>query len=714
MHLKSLLSAAFFWCCLQVISCCQAYATTYFVSAAGDDTQSGTSVATAWHTTSRVGSATFQPGDRILFEAGQIFSGGFQLHGQGTPTQPIIVSSYGSGRATIASGTSYGILSYNESGIEIRRLNILGSGSFSNTDSGILFYIDQSNISFPYLRLDSLDVSGYQVTGIAIGTGPNCNSGYSDVRVTNCQLHDNGEAGFYSYGSYGNGTPVHSNWYIGNCQAYNNLGRAEISNRNTGSGLVISGVDNGLMEYCQAYGNGRLSGSDSNGPAGIWGLVCNNLTIQYCESHHNLAGGRVDGGGFDLDGGCTYCILQYNNSHDNQGPGYLLAQYPGAPPMHDLIVRYNISDNDARKFYQGALEVWSSGSSGGIARASFYNNTVRLGPAIDNSQAKAIKVMSSDLPDLTFRNNILHTTGDVPVLSTVSNSAQLMQGNCYWNASQYLFIDILGTRYIDLATWRAATGQEKLTDGRTVGINQDPQLAATLTVPPAASSPVVGAGLGLFKEFGVVPGPHDFVGAPTPTPPAVGNIGAFEAPGISPLPVSLVSFSVARNGPDAHLRWETASELRNAYFAVEASSDGHSFAQLSQVPGHGTTTQAHTYQYVDAKLASYPAGPVYYRLRQVDYDGHPTYSPTYVLNDTGLVLASPLQVYPNPAATAATVQVAGASAKASVQLLDAQGRLLTTVQTSADGTAKLSMIGQAPGLYLVRCGTQAIKLLLTP
>lgn len=709
MHSKNLLLAALLWCCFQLTGCYPVHATTYYVSATGDDAQSGMSVATAWRTTSRVEAATFQPGDRILFEAGKVFSGGFRLHGQGTPAQPIIVSSYGTGRATIASGTGYGIFSYNESGIEIRRLNIVGSGRLSNNSSGILFYIDRPNTSFPYLRLDSLDVSGYLVLGIAIGS--NCNSGYSDVRVTACQLHDNGEGGFYSYGI---DTPVHSNWYVGNCQAYNNSGRSEIIQHNTGNGIVVGGVDGCTVEYCQAYNNGWLSADGTNGPAGIWGVICNKLIIQYCESHHNVAGGRFDGSGFDLDGGCTYCILQYNNSHDNQGPGYVLAQYPGAPPMHDLIVRYNISDNDARKFGQGALEVWSSGSSGGIARASFYNNTVRLGPAADNSQAKAIKVMSFDLPELTFRNNILHTTGGVPVLSTVGNSAQLMQGNCYWNASQPMFIDNGGTIYTDLGAWRAATGQEKLLDGNPTGMNQDPQLAAALTVPPAASSPVVGAGLSLMAKFNVNPGPRDLVGAPTPTPPAAGNIGAFEASGASPLPVSLVSFSAARSGPDARLRWETASEVRNAYFAVEASSDGHSFAQLAQVPGHGTTTQAHTYQYVDARLASYPAGSVYYRLRQVDYDGRTAYSPTYVLSDTGLVPALQLQVYPNPTSTAAIVQVSGAAAEPSVQLLDAQGRLLATVRTSADGTAKLSMAGQAPGLYLVRCGTQAIKLLLTP
>lgn len=42
--------------------------------------------------------------------------------------------------------------------------------------------------------------------------------------------------------------------------------------------------------------------------------------------------------------------MQYNYSHDNQGLGYLLAQFPGAPAMHDLTVRCNISENDAHSY----------------------------------------------------------------------------------------------------------------------------------------------------------------------------------------------------------------------------------------------------------------------------------------------------------------------------------------------------------------------------
>ena len=53
------------------------------------------------------------------------------------------------------------------------------------------------------------------------------------------------------------------------------------------------------------------------------------------------------------------------------------------------------------------------------------------------------------------------------------------------------------------------------------------------------------------------------------------------------------------------------------------------------------------------------------------------------------------------------------AAGAAVQLLDVRGQLLATVPASADGTATLPTAGLATGLYLVRCGAQSIKLLLT-
>jgi len=49
--------------------------TTYYVSPSGNDDNSGTSPSEAWKTIDKVNSVTFSPGDSILFEGSETFSG---------------------------------------------------------------------------------------------------------------------------------------------------------------------------------------------------------------------------------------------------------------------------------------------------------------------------------------------------------------------------------------------------------------------------------------------------------------------------------------------------------------------------------------------------------------------------------------------------------------------------------------------------------------
>jgi hypothetical protein len=269
------------------------------------------------------------------------------------------------------------------------------------------------------------------------------------------------------------------------------------------------------------------------------------LVIQECESHHNRTGTSHDGGGFDLDGGCTNSVLQYNYSHDNDGPGYLLAQYPGAPPLTDVTIRYNISENDGRRYNQGAILLWSSGANGGIQRAAIYNNTVYLTPPADGSRPSAVHVSSGGIGAIAFNNNVLHTTGGLAVLKVEASGASGVQfkGNCYWSGPEQLGLDWAGVRYTTLDAWRVATGQERI-NGKAYGINADPQLETASLNPSSApralnsvmalgytlksSSSLLGAGLDLLGEFGQAPGPRDFYGNPTPQPGLKGNIGASE------------------------------------------------------------------------------------------------------------------------------------------------------------------------------------------
>jgi len=668
-------------------------------------------VATAWRTLDRVNAAAFKPGDRVLFEGGQTFMGTIKLgNNAGTAAAPLVISSYGRQAAIIASGTSSGLSAYNVAGIEVRRLVFRGAGVRTNTESGVSFYMDATDTQLQYLRFDSLDVSGYMHKGIVVGSW-NGASGYSDVRITNCQTHANGESGIFSYSE---SLAAHHNWYVGNCQAFDNSGLPSVTYTNTGSGIVLSGIDGALIENCEAYHNGWLNANPGGGPVGIWGYCCNNLVIQHCEAHHNSSGTAHDGGGFDLDGGCTNSTMQYNYSHDNGGPGYLLAQYVDAPPMHDLTIRYNVSENDARQYNQGGIAVWSSGASGGIERALIHNNTVLVTPPADGSQPKALYIVSGAFNDLVVRNNVLVTTGRLAVLTTVSTTNLRLEGNCYWNATQ-LVINWGGTTYTDLTQWRAATGQEQLVDGRATGVSADPQLpSADPTLPPMSDSPIQGSGLNLRAEFNISPGPQDFVGNPTPDMTDPSNIGAIESK-TAPLPVVLTEFTAVRAGRAALLSWRTASEQSNAHFVVEGSTDGVAFKRLALVAGRGTTILAHTYQYSDTTLVSTAAGTVYYRLQQVDTNGKVTYSPLRVLTSTAtlgtkaLAALPSLPLYPNPAQPHELVVVEG-SAGARVHVLNMRGQLIASTVVAASGRATLPVTGLAPGFYVVQCGQQRAKL----
>jgi len=511
---------------------------TYYLSVAGNDTKSGETMQEAWRSINKLNATTLYPGDRVLFEGGGTFTGSIRIdsRSQGTAEQPIIISSYGTGAATINSGLSYGFYAYNTAGIELRRLNFVGAGRLSNTNSGIIFYIDLTAAHLQHLVLDSIDVSGYQKSGIYVGSWQGT-SGYSDVRLTNCQSHENGESGIETFSQE---LSAHHNWYIGHCTTFNNSGRADVTRTHTGNGIVVSGIDGALIEKCEAYNNGWLNGSPSGGPVGIWGWCCNNLVIQECESHHNRSGTAHDGGGFDLDGGCTNSILQYNYSHDNDGPGYLLAQYYEAPPMHDVTIRYNISVNDARRYNQGAIMLWSSGDNGGIQRASIHNNTVYVSSPGNGSTPKALYISSGGISGVTLRNNVFQTEAGLPLIDSSTPYGVRFEGNCYWSSGGPFIIRWQNEIFNTLTNWRVKSAQEMI-GTRICGMSANPQLVQSNTTTNgtasstsnaayrlSATSALIGAGLNLIKEFGQHPGSRDFYKNATPTQDEQGNIGADE------------------------------------------------------------------------------------------------------------------------------------------------------------------------------------------
>jgi hypothetical protein len=494
---------------------------TYYVSPSGDDAGPGT-VERPWRSVARVNAYHAGAGDRILFEGGQRFDGGlyFDPSEGGSATDPVVVGSYGVGRATIVppAGTD-GLLAYNSGGIDVTDLNF-AAASPGNAGNGVDFYSDQyddgRNVR---VRVERVEASGFGGSGVVIGGA--AAGGYRDVRITEVVAHDNGRAGI---ATYGDAHYTLEDVYVGHCRAYDNAGIVGAAGH-TGDGIVLGSVDRATIERCVAYGNGALG----DGAVGIWAYDSNAVTIQFNESYDNRTSGLLDGGGFALDGGTTNSVLQYNYSHGNDGSGYGLFEYVGAPAWSGNTVRYNVSENDGRRNGYAGIHAWDGNGGGGLRDAQVYNNTVYVAPAA-SGQARGIYVQSPTT-DVRFRNNVVEVAGGVPAIEVAPGQVGLLfQGNAYWSAGAPFALVWAGTTYGSLDAWRAATGQERVGAVDT-GLVADPrfespggggtvgdadQLGHLTAYTPRADSPLLDAGLNLAARFGTDAGERDFVGVSLP------------------------------------------------------------------------------------------------------------------------------------------------------------------------------------------------------
>ncbi|MFN5885664.1 MAG: T9SS type A sorting domain-containing protein, partial [Bacteroidota bacterium] len=161
----------------------------------------------------------------------------------------------------------------------------------------------------------------------------------------------------------------------------------------------------------------------------------------------------------------------------------------------------------------------------------------------------------------------------------------------------------------------------------------------------------------------------------TPTAFAVGDNLAN-----STLPVQLTKLVANKAGEDVIVNWSTASEFNNSHFEVERSFNGADFELAGKVDGVGFTNSESNYNFVDEKAALNPTAQViYYRLKQVDFDGKHTFYGPVAVNINKLVANVNVSVYPNPFNQQVNVQVVSPEAGTmQISITDLQGRAVYT------------------------------------
>ena len=565
--------------CVPLFASAQVVGTTYFVSPLGSNSNDGISSTTPWQSSTKVNATTLHPGDTVSFQGGQTFTGCLVFSNTNiptsTPTNPIVVGSYGTGNATLVSncpGTASGTNGPKSALVTIDHVsgftlqNLILSAGTTTTQYGVLVQNSQGGTA-DTITIQNNDIFGFHINNTATfdwssevyvvgGSAATGTCGMlNNIKVLSNMLH--GAAGVNSSDDAGItgkgcGTNVTNVLYQGNT-LFNLGGRPGVANGISGNGIIANGVKNGILQHNVAHDLGANTNS-CGGPGGIWAYDADNITIQYNEVYNMQPTTYISGCdwiGFDLDGGVTNSVIQYNYSHNNFGPGYITyADVADMGHWGPNTIRYNISVNDARSTRDTTNGSIGLGGPGTVPEIlNVYNNTVwQANPGTTLVRPTAFAFITSVPTSGIIANNILAVSANEygsSVFMTNNNmplpAGVILRNNNYYSigTSTPLWYNWSGASYTTLAAWQAASGEVDAKNVNPIflggGTAQTCAWTPSSLVGPkpcpngytlGTSSPLFGAGVDLSASpYNLSLGFTDYYGVTIPTVAGY-NIGA--------------------------------------------------------------------------------------------------------------------------------------------------------------------------------------------
>lgn len=120
------------------------------------------------------------------------------------------------------------------------------------------------------------------------------------------------------------------------------------------------------------------------------------------------------------------------------------------------------------------------------------------------------------------------------------------------------------------------------------------------------------------------------------------------------LPVELISFVGKKTSDGIVLNWVTGSEINNDYFNLQSSIDGVIWNHKAIIKGQGNTYAITEYEFIDNEYDENLR--MYYRLKQVDFNGVSSYSKILTVHSEGKINSN-ISVFPNPVANVLSIGV---------------------------------------------------------
>ncbi|MHA7131281.1 hypothetical protein [Algoriphagus namhaensis] len=175
------------------------------------------------------------------------------------------------------------------------------------------------------------------------------------------------------------------------------------------------------------------------------------------------------------------------------------------------------------------------------------------------------------------------------------------------------------------------------------------------------------------------------------------------------LPVVFGEFEVTYDqlSRSAMLEWTTTAEWENSHFEIErAINQVASWEKIGEIPGLGYSQSLTNYQFKDL-LTRAISGNIFYRLKQVDFNGSFSYSNVKAIAVPSTGSPQKWIVYPNPTTAAAIhirPQVDLSEQSYSLRIISPVGKYEYRRLTSSDQiqqAAREMLQGKPQGLYLL-------------
>lgn len=190
------------------------------------------------------------------------------------------------------------------------------------------------------------------------------------------------------------------------------------------------------------------------------------------------------------------------------------------------------------------------------------------------------------------------------------------------------------------------------------------------------------------------------------------TMGADE--GLATLPVTLLNFTGKRTKLGNLLSWTTTAELNNSGFEIEKSIDGKTFEKIGwqqTKADNGFSITKTDYIFLDAGTTD---ATCYYRLKQINTDGHIAYSNTVVISAVNHPVE--IKVYPNPSSDIINIHfTVKAATSADVTMVDASGKIALQQQFSlvaGENEIRLNVLRLKSGVYYLKVVTGSGELMM--